>query len=54
LARYRCARGEAAEAAAALQAVIALGLFSSTEVEPIVTLLRRVAAMLTRLAHLNR
>jgi four helix bundle protein len=53
-ARFRCARGEAAEAAAALQAVVVLGLAPATEVEPVVTLLRRAAAMLTRLAQPHR
>ena len=54
LARFRCARGECAEAAAALDAVALLGLAPAAEVAAIVTLLRRTAAMLTRLAHLRQ
>ena len=54
LARYKCSRGEAAEAGAALQAVAALGLVPAADVEPIITLLRRTAAMLTRLAQMAR
>jgi four helix bundle protein len=54
LARFRCARGEAAEAAAALDAVAMLRLADHKEVEAIVVLLRRLAAMLTRLAKLAR
>ena len=38
LARFRCARGEASEAAAALDAILALGLASRAEVEPVITL----------------
>ena len=53
-ARFRCARAEAAEAAAALDAVAILGLAYNHEVEPIIELLARLAAMLTRLAQLNR
>lgn len=53
LARFRCARGEAAEAAAALDAVAVLGLASSADVKGVVDLLRRLAAMLTRLAKLS-
>ena len=49
-ARFRCARGEAAEAAAALEAVIALQLAPADRVESIVHLLGRLCAMLTRLA----
>ena len=49
-ARFRCARGEASEAAAALEAVQLLGLASAAEVEPIIGLLGRLCAMLTRLA----
>ena len=54
LARFRCARGEAAEAAAALDAVAMLRLRDNEEVESIIALLRRLAAMLTRLAKLSR
>ncbi len=50
LARFRCARGEASEAAAALDAVLVLGLASAERVEPVVALLGRLHAMLTRLA----
>lgn len=49
-ARFRCARGEASEAAAALEAVQLLGLAPATEVEAIIGLLGRLCAMLTRLA----
>jgi four helix bundle protein len=54
LARFRCARGEAAEAAAALEAVAMLRLAPAGDVEEVVSLLRRLAAMLTRLAKLSR
>jgi four helix bundle protein len=53
-ARFRCARGEASEAAAALEAVQLLGLAPATEVEPIIGLLGRLCAMLTRLAGYTR
>jgi four helix bundle protein len=53
LARFRCARGETAEAAAALDAVVVLGLANPAEVDAVVTLLRRLAAILTRLAKLS-
>ena len=49
LARFRCARGEASEAAAALAAVSALGLMPGHEVQATVRLLGRLCAMLTRL-----
>jgi four helix bundle protein len=49
-ARFRCSRGEAAEAAAALEAVQLLGLAPAAEVGPIISLLGRLCAMLTRLA----
>lgn len=49
-ARFRCSRGEASEAAAALEAVQLLGLATAAEVEPIIGLLGRLCAMLTRLA----
>jgi four helix bundle protein len=48
--RFRVARGEASEAAAALEAVALLGLAPSSAVEPVVALLARLCAMLTRLA----
>jgi hypothetical protein len=45
----KCARGEASEAAAALDAVVLLGLAPAARVEPVVALLARLHAMLTRL-----
>jgi len=54
LARFRCARGEASEAAAALDAVVLLGLAPAAQVEPVVVLLSRLHAMLTRLARAGR
>jgi four helix bundle protein len=54
LARFRCARGEASEAAAALEAVQLLGLAPSERVMPVVELLGRLYAMLTRLAKAGR
>jgi hypothetical protein len=48
-ARFRSARGEASEAAAALEAVALLRLAPIAEVDPIVGLLGRLCAMLTRL-----
>ena len=54
LARFRCARGEASEAAAALDAVAMLGLAPADRVEPVVALLSRLYAMLTRLAKAGR
>ena len=50
MARFRCARGEASEAAAALEVVMLLGLAPAAQVEPVRALLGRVYAMLTRLA----
>ena len=50
VARFRCARGEAAEAAAALDAVVALGLHPAAQVQPVVDLLARLCAMLSRLS----
>jgi four helix bundle protein len=50
VARFRCARGEAAEAAAALEAVLALGLAAPAQVQPVLDLLGRLCAMLTRLS----
>ncbi len=50
IARFRCARGEAAEAAAALDAVVALGLAPPAQVHEVVRLLGRLCAMLTRLS----
>jgi four helix bundle protein len=54
LARFRCARGEASEAAAALDAVEMLGLAPAGRVAPVVALLGRLYAMLTRLARAGR
>src|SRR4051812_21959575 len=56
LARFRCARGEASEAAAALEAVIALGAAPAhqAEAEQCIALLARLYAMLTRLAKAGR
>ena len=47
--RFRCARAECNEAAAALEAVVALGLTSDADAAPVLTDLNRLAAMLTRL-----
>jgi four helix bundle protein len=54
MARFRCARGEASEAAAALEAVVLLGLASQQQVQPVLDLLARLCAMLTRLAKAGR
>ena len=53
-ARFRGARGEAGEAAAALEAVMLLHLAPSAQVEPVLSLLARLCAMLTRLGHPGR
>ena len=53
-ARFRAARGEASEAAAALEAVALLGLAKKEQVEPVVELLSRLCAMLTRLAGFSK
>ena len=53
LARFRCARGEASEAAAALEAVQLLHLAPEADAEAVVVLLDRPCAMLTRLAGLG-
>ena len=53
LARFRCARGEASEAAAALEAVQILRLGSDREVQAVMALLDRLCAMITRLAGLT-
>jgi four helix bundle protein len=53
-ARFRAARAEAGEAAAVLEGVHALGLVGSEQVEPVVALLWRLCAMLTRLAGYHR
>jgi four helix bundle protein len=49
VARFRGARGEAGEAAAALEAVVLLGLAPAAQVDPVLVLLARLCAMLTRL-----
>ena len=54
VARYRMARGEASEAAAALEAVVVLDLLPAAQVEPMVHLLGRLCAMLTRLGGFGR
>lgn len=54
ISRFRTARGEASEAAAALEAVAILGLAPNTEVEAVMSLLDRLCAMLTRLAGMHR
>ena len=53
MARFRCARGEASEAAAALEAVQVLRLASDRDLELVLTLLDRLCAMLTRLSGLS-
>lgn len=53
-ARFRCCRGEASEAAAALEAVLCLQLAPADRVEPVLHLLGRLCAMLTRLAGVTR
>ena len=55
VARFRCARGEASEAAAALEAVQVLELAPNDEIEAVLVLrlLDRLCAMLTRLAGLG-
>lgn len=47
--RFRCARAECNEAAAAVEAALALGLVSPGEASAELSLLDRLAAMLTRL-----
>jgi four helix bundle protein len=54
LSRFRCARGEVSEAAAALDAVVLLGLAPAARVEPVLALLARLHAMLTRLSRPER
>ena len=54
MARFRVARGEVSEAAAALDAVQVLGLVSAERVQPVVVLLGRLYATLTRLAKVGR
>jgi four helix bundle protein len=47
--RFRCARAECNEAAAALEATVALGLTTDAVAQPVLVDLDRLAAMLTRL-----
>ena len=53
LCRFRCARGEDCEAAAALEGVLVLNLAPEAEILTQLTLLDRLCAMLTRLAHME-
>ena len=48
-ARFRCARGECNEAAAAIEAALALGLIAEPEANAVLADLDRLAAMLTGL-----
>jgi four helix bundle protein len=54
ISRFRTARGEASEAAAALEAVAILRLAPDPEVDAVMSLLDRLCAMLTRLAGMHR
>ena len=54
LARFRAARGEAGEAAAAFEALERLGVADPTAVDTELELLWRLCAMLCRLAQLKR
>ena len=54
LSRFRCARGEASEAAAALDAAMALSLVAPRDAQPVIDLLGRLCAMLTRLSKSGR
>jgi four helix bundle protein len=47
--RFRCARAETNEAAAAVEAALALGLVADDEAHAVLTDLDRLASMLTRL-----
>ena len=47
--RFRCARAECHEAAAAVEAALAVGLITDAEATPVLTDLDRLAAMLTKL-----
>jgi four helix bundle protein len=53
LCRFRCARGEACEAAAALEGVLVLNLAPESEILALLMLLDRLCAMLTRLARMG-
>jgi hypothetical protein len=50
MARFRCARGEASEAAAALEAIVVLHLAPEEEIRAVLALCDRLCAMLTRLS----
>jgi four helix bundle protein len=50
LARFRCARGEASEAAAAIEAVQVLALVPTDQTQVVLDLCDRLCAMLTRLS----
>ena len=50
LARFRCARGEASEAAAAIEAVQVLALAPTDQTQVVLDLCDRLCAMLTRLS----
>jgi four helix bundle protein len=47
--RFRCARGECNEAAAAIEGALALGLIPESEADLVLAQLDRLAAMLTGL-----
>jgi hypothetical protein len=53
LCRFRCARGEACEAAAALEGVLVLNLAPEGEILALLALLDRLCAMLTRLGRMS-
>jgi four helix bundle protein len=53
LCRFRCARGEACEAAAALEGVLVLNLAPEGEILALLALLDRLCAMLTRLGRMG-
>jgi four helix bundle protein len=50
MARFRCARGEASEAAAAIEAVAVLALAPADQTQVVLDLCDRLCAMLTRLS----
>lgn len=52
--RYRGARAEASEAAAAVEAVALLGLAPASETEQLMLLFGRLCAMLTRMSGIGR
>jgi len=52
--RFRCARAECNEAAAAVEATVALGLVAEAEGQELLVSLDRLAAMLTRLGGFGR